>query len=120
MVERSSQTRRVKWLVIALLGVTVFACATFGVALYLKQQNTEQLRKDFVTGCETSGNTIRGILTHRSEGEEARDKLKLLKEIFPGLPPGHLYALVTLAKVRDRQEIAELAPINCAEKYPGP
>lgn len=109
---------RLKWSV-ARFVVTIAIVVGLVVLITVREGNqANDLREGLITNCEKNGNPLREVLQKRIHHEiEQTQNKALLEKLFPTFSEAELDKLISTSTKERREEIKEVAPINCQEQY---
>lgn len=113
-----------QWLVVGIIGLVVICAAVAVIAITrandraaLAAQNQAQINRALVQSCEDNGNPLRMAVQQMLRDQIRQSHSPKLEEFFPQIPPRQLHRLIHRANERRRQEIRQIAPVDCASLY---
>lgn len=108
-----------------IVALSVALCVTVVVGSYVAIHNSDrldaqqqELRNGLISGCKKNGNPLRAAVRGQlREQIKQSSNTKVLRTFFPQIPRSQLIALVAKSIARDKAEIKQIAPVDCAALY---
>lgn len=111
-------SKRIKILVVVLLGVLVASGVVLGAYLYFHSLQAEELRESLIANCEKNGNPLRQGLQEEKE-QELFEAEHPEQKVLDALHLSKLQA-IELSQPRIKilnKDIERYAPIDCKEQF---